>query len=103
MVRLELLRSARNPSEFADISEELAALPDCPIGEAHWDRALWVYERLSARGGAHQRAVKHPDLLTAAAAETAGVTLLHYDDDYELIGKITGQPMRRLAPKGSLR
>lgn len=103
MVRLELLHSARNPTEFAELREELAALPDCPIGEAHWDRALWVYEQLSARGGAHQRSVRHPDLLIAAAAETADATLLHYDDDYELIGKITGQPMRRLAPRGSLR
>ncbi len=103
MVRLELLHSARNPSEFAEIREELAALPDCPIGEAQWDRALWVYEQLSARGGAFQRAVKHPDLLIAAAAEAADVILLHYDDDYDLIAEHTRQPMRWLAPRGSLR
>lgn len=103
MVRLELLHSTRNQTEFAELREELAALPDCPIGEAHWDRALWVYEQLSARGGAFQRAVKHPDLLIAAAAEIADVSLLHYDDDYTLIAEITGQATRWLAPKGSLR
>lgn len=103
MVRLELLHSARTPTEFTEIRKELGALPDCLIGEAQWRRALWVYEQLSARGGAFQRAVKHPDLLIAAAAEAADVTLLHYDDDYDLIADITGQPMRRLAPKGSLR
>jgi predicted nucleic acid-binding protein len=103
MVRLELLHSARNAAEFAEIREELAALPDCPIGAAQWQRALWVYERLSARGGASQRSVKHPDLLIAAAAEAADVTLLHYDDDYDEIAVITGQPTRWLAPKGSLR
>jgi len=50
-----------------------------------------------------QRAVNHPDLLIAAAAEAADVTLLHYDDDYALIAEITGQAIRWLAPKGSLR
>ena len=102
MVRLELLHSARNPTEFADIRVELAALPHCPIGEAQWERALWVYERLSARGVAGQRSVKHPDLLIAAAGEAAGVTLLHYDGDYDEIGAITGQAMRWLATRGSL-
>lgn len=103
MVRLELLHSARNPDEFAEIREDLAALPDCPIGKEQWGRALWVYERLSGSGGAHQRSVKHADLLIAAAAEAAAVTLLHYDEDYERIAAITGQPTRWLAPPGSLR
>ncbi len=103
MVRLELLHSARNPAEFADIRGELAALPDCPIGEAQWDRALLVYGHLSARGGAFQRSVKHPDLLIAAAAEAAEVAVLHYDDDYDEIAAITGQPTRWLAPRGTLR
>ena len=103
MVRLELLHSARNRLEFAEIREELAALLDCPIGTDEWNRALWVYEQLSGRGGMHQRSVKHPDLLIAAAAEAAAVTLLHYDEDYDRIAEITGQPTRWLAPAGSLR
>ena len=103
MVRLELLYSARNPTEFAEIHQELAALPDCPIEKDQWDRALWVYEQLSIQGGASQRSVKHPDLLIAAAAEAADVTVLHYDEDYDRIAEITGQATRCLAPKGSLR
>lgn len=103
MVRLELLYSARNPKEFAAIREELAALPDCPITPEQWQRALWVYEQLAARGGAHQRSVTHPDLLIAAAAEAAGLAVLHYDGDYDRIAAITGQPTRWLAPAGSLR
>jgi predicted nucleic acid-binding protein len=103
MVRLELLHSARSAVEFAEIRSELEALPDCPIGEEQWDRALWVYERLSARGGAFHRSVKHPDLLIVAAAENSDATLLHYDEDYDRIAAITGQPTRWLAPKGSLR
>ncbi len=102
MVRLELLSSARSPQDFAEIREELAVLPDCPIGKEQWGRALWVYERLGAAGGAHQRSVKHPGLLIAAAAEAAGLAVLHYDEDYDCIAEITGQPVRWLAPKGSL-
>jgi predicted nucleic acid-binding protein len=47
--------------------------------------------------------VKHPDLLIAAAAEAADVAVLHYDEDYDRIAAITGQPTRWLAPKGTLR
>jgi predicted nucleic acid-binding protein len=103
MVRLELLHSARSAIEFAEIRQELAALPDCPIDKDQWNRALWVYEQLGAHGGTSQRSVKHPDLLIAAAAEAAGIALLHYDEDYDRIAAITGQPTRWLAPAGTLR
>lgn len=102
MVRLELLYSARNHGEFAELRDDLAALPDCPIGRHEWDRTLWVYEQLSAQGGAHQRSVKHADLLIAAAAEAAQVPVLHYDEDYDRIAAVTGQRARWLAPRGSL-
>jgi predicted nucleic acid-binding protein len=103
MVRLELLHSARSATEFEEIRQELAALSDCPIEKDQWNRALWVYEQLSAQGGTSQRSVKHPDLLIAAAAEAADVSVLHYDEDYDRIAAITGQPTRWLAPKGILR
>lgn len=103
MVRMELLYSARNAREFAELREELGALSDCPIGKQQWERGLWVYERLFAQGGTHHRSVKHADLLIAAAAEAAGVAVLHYDEDYERIAAITGQATRWLAPSGSLR
>ena len=102
MVRFELLLSARNGREMADTAAELAAVPDCPIGKAQWQRALWVYQRLGDQGGAHHRSVGSPDLLIAAAAEAAGATVLHYDEDYERIAEITGQPTRWIVPRGSL-
>lgn len=43
----------------------------------------------------------HPDLLIAAAAEAAGVPILHYDEDYDRIAAITGQPAEWLAPRGT--
>lgn len=103
LVRLELLYSARNPAEFSEIRMELDALPNCLIDENVWQRALWIYEQLSNRGGKHQRSVKHPDLLIAAAAEAAGIAVLHYDEDYDRIAAVTGQETRWLAPSGSLK
>jgi predicted nucleic acid-binding protein len=97
MVRLELLYSARDAREFAELREDLGALTDCPIGADEWRRALDVYAELAAEGGAHQRSVKHPDLLIAAAAESAGVVVLHCDEDYERIAAVTGQPHRWLS------
>lgn len=103
MVRLELLYSTRNAMEFTSLRSELDALPSCPIGVDQWQRALEVYEQLARQGGLHHRAVRHPDLLIAAAAEAAGIPMLHYDEGYDRVAGITGQEVRWLAPRGSLR
>lgn len=102
MVRLELLYSTRNAEEFAQLNRDLGALPELPLAEAQWDRAVEVYGRLAQQGGLHHRAVKHADLLIAAAGEAAGVEILHNDEDYERIAAITGQRVRWLASRGSL-
>lgn len=99
-VVLELLRSARNAAAFSRQSELLDLLGSCPVGTREWRRARAVQSLLAARG--QHRGVPPQDLLIAAAAESAGVTLLHYDQDYDLIAEVTGQSMRWLAPKGSL-
>jgi predicted nucleic acid-binding protein len=102
MVRLELLYSARNATDFRELETELAGLPDCPIGKAEWQAAVDVYRALADAGGAHQRAVKHADLLIAAAARVAGHVVLHYDEDFDRIAGVTGQHCRWLAPRGTL-
>jgi hypothetical protein len=102
MVKLEVLHAARNAAEVATRRSELDALPQCLIGPDEWERALDVCEALAQQGGAHHRRVKHADLLIAAAAEAAGVGLLHYDEDYDAIVEVTGQPARWLAPRGSI-
>jgi len=101
-VKLEILRTARDANEFAAIREELDALTDVPTGEDVWRRALDVFEALARRGPLHHRQVALPDLVIAAATEVAGLELLHYDRHFELIAEITGQPVRALAPLGSL-
>ena len=102
MVRFELLHSTRSAVEFGRRRAKLAALPDCPVDGPTWHRALDVYEHLAGQGGMHHRRVRPADLLIAAAAEAAGVPVLHYDSDYDTIAAITGQPTRWIAPRGSL-
>jgi predicted nucleic acid-binding protein len=102
MVTLELLQSARSGREFDDRRMQVAEVPQCPIAAPEWARAIDVYRELAHQGGAHQRSVGHADLLIAAAAESAGAELLHYDEDFDRIAEITGQPTRWIVPRGSL-
>jgi predicted nucleic acid-binding protein len=43
-----------------------------------------------------------PDLIIAAVAERHGMGIVHYDEDYDRIAAITGQPTRWIAPRGSV-
>ena len=102
MVKLELLWSARNAAHFASIRAGLDAVREAPMGERVWRRATDVLELLAERGPLHHRQVGLPDLLIAAAAELAELPVLHYDRDFDVIAEVTGQPVRAIAPLGSL-
>lgn len=61
----------------------------------------------SAVSGRHERVVT-PDRPVADAALSplieagqVGVTLLHYDHEYDLIASVRGQPMHWIAPRGT--
>ena len=60
-----------------------------PVTEADHERTREVQAELSARG--QHRAVSLVDALVAAVAEARGLTILHYDADFELLADITGQ------------
>jgi predicted nucleic acid-binding protein len=64
------------------------------LSPAMEDRAAEV-ERLLAQHGRH-RAPSIPDLLIAATAELSGRTVLHLDEDFDLIAELTRQPVQRL-------
>jgi len=101
-VRLEILYSARSAADYDRLSAELLALHELPCGADQFERALEVQHKLARRGGLHHRSVKIPDLLIAATAEAAGAILWHYDEDYDRIAEITGQPAEWIATRGSL-
>ena len=75
-------------------SPPLTLMPIEHLTPAMEDRA-WEVQMLLADRGQH-RAPSIPDLLIAATAEKAGLTVLAVDKDFELIADITGQPVETL-------
>lgn len=102
VVRFELLRAARDHQELSDMRDRLDALRGVAIEPRVWRRALDVYELFAKQGPLHHRRIGFPDLLVAAAAERAELPVLHYDRHFQLIAEVTGQPVRAIAPLGSL-
>ena len=101
MVDLEVLFTARNAEEIRSIwSRRRLGLNRIEIEDADFERAAEVMEALSARG--LHRAANVNDLLVAAVAERAGLTVLHYDQDFDYIGQATGQATEWVVPKGSI-
>jgi predicted nucleic acid-binding protein len=70
------------------------------IDQPTLDRAIEVQGLLAERG--QHRGASLPDLMVAAAAERAGLTVLHYDADFDLIATVTGQPVEWVVPRGSV-
>jgi predicted nucleic acid-binding protein len=101
-VRLEILYSARSAADYEGMLSELDGLRQIPTGDAAFERALEVQRTLAHIGGLHHRSVKIADLVIAASAEIAGATMWHYDEDFDRIAAITGQPCQWVAPRGSL-
>jgi predicted nucleic acid-binding protein len=58
------------------------------------DRAVEILTLLADRG--QHRVLSVPDLIIAATAELAGLTVLHLDKDFDVIAEITGQPVERM-------
>ena len=98
-VVMELLWSAR-ASDFEDTVSRMSALPQLEADRPAWERAVAVWRELVLRG--RHRQARQPDLLVAAVAELAGVPVCHYDGHFEVIAEVTGQPVRAIAPLGTL-
>ena len=73
----------------------LASMPVEYLTPSIEDRAVEVQMAMAERG--HHRAPSIPDLLIAATAERSGLTVLHLDNDFDLIASHTGQPVERLS------
>ena len=96
LTRLEVGFSARSATELRESMTRppLASMPVEYLTPSIEDRAVAVQVALAERG--HHRGPSIPDLLIAATAELAQLTVLHLDADYELIADLTGQPVERL-------
>jgi predicted nucleic acid-binding protein len=97
VTRLEVGYSARTAADVREGLREppVSAMPVECLTPAIEDRAVQVLALLADHG--QHRAPSIPDLIIAATAELAGLTVLHMDKDFELIAEITGQPAERLS------
>lgn len=96
LTRLEVGYSARTAAQARSIfrTPPIFAMPVEYLTRALEDRAVEVQLALAGKG--KHRAPSIPDLIIAATAELAGLTVLHLDKDFDLIAGITGQPLERL-------
>jgi predicted nucleic acid-binding protein len=101
LTELEMGFSARSAADYRETRDKLVyrLLPIALPFRAE-RRAQEVQASLVDRG--QHRAVSIPDLLIAATAEIEGLTVLHYDADFDLIAEATGQPMEWVVPQGSI-
>ena len=100
IVDLEVLYSTRDREEHSRVRARRAlAYRKVDLTEAVFNRAIDI-QGLLARRGRHRLPI--PDLIIAAAAEAARMTVLHYDADFDTIAAVTGQDMEWVVPRGSL-
>jgi predicted nucleic acid-binding protein len=85
---LEMRYSARDDAGFLVTAARLGALPAAPLTEHAADSAVLAQAELAATPGVSHR-VKPVDLLIASVASTAGIGVLHYDRDYDVIAEHT--------------
>jgi predicted nucleic acid-binding protein len=97
VTRLEVGYSARSGPELrAGLRQPpMSSMPVEYLTPAIEDRAVEILALLADRG--QHRAPSIPDLIIAATAELAGLTVLHLDKDFEVIAAVTGQPVERLS------
>jgi predicted nucleic acid-binding protein len=86
IVMLELLYSARNAQEFTIVEAEQALLRDVPVAGSAQRAAIGALRDLASDGPGQHR-VPLADALIAAAAQDAGVDVLHYDHHYDRLAQ----------------
>ena len=96
VTRLEVGYSARSGPQARSAVRKppLVAMPVEYLTPAIEDRAMEVQLLLADKG--QHRTPSIPDLIIAATAELAGLTVLHVDKDFDLIASLTGQAVQRL-------
>jgi predicted nucleic acid-binding protein len=99
IIDLEIGFSAQTAAVHHDTRREGRALPRARMDDDVLDRAFEVQGLVADRG---QHRLPIWDLVIAAAAESAGLTVLHYDADFDRIAEVTGQAHDWVVPRGSV-
>ena len=98
---LELLYSARSRTEIDDLLADQALLRDVPITVSVQRTAIAAVRDLAGVASLDHR-VPLPDLLLAAAAQEAGIGVLHYDRHFDRLAEVLTFESVWLAPPGAL-
>ena len=96
---LEIGYSARSAAEWDALHIALESFRSIEIEAHHLRRAAYVQRTLAERG---LRGRKVPHLVIAACAEDHGMTMVHYDRDFDHIASVTEQPTMWVVPAGSI-
>lgn len=101
IIDLEVLYSARDSAEYTALALERRQVYEWVEMDAEtWVRSARLQSELAVH--AHLRAAGVADLLVAATAEQHGLTVLHYDRDFETLGRLCGISEEAVVPLGSL-
>lgn len=98
---IEMLYSARNMQERMWMKQQLLDACD-PVSTPDdlWRRASDIQEALTEKG--QHRSAGVSDLVIAATAQAHGLTVIHYDRDFDTIAAFTEQPVEWVVPAGSV-
>jgi len=99
IVDLEVLFSSRTLVDYEEVLVERRSLDSAPITPEVLDLAIDLQHELAKRGQ-HRLAI--PDLIISAAAQSAGLIVLHYDADFERVAAVGGAEQEWVAPRGRL-
>lgn len=101
-VDLEVLFSAQSPAEYFQVRDDRAAsYSHAPLVGEIGVTAMELQASLARSG--HLRAVGPIDLLVAATAVANGLTVLHYDSDFEILATADARLAHQwVVPRGSV-
>ena len=100
VLELGLYALVRDPDELAAVMRcRSTAFGWLTTDDVDMHRAVQVQALVA---GTRQRLTARPALVVAAVAERHQVSVLHYDPDFDLIAKVTGQDTMWVVPEGTV-
>jgi len=100
VVKLELLYSTRNQTEFAELERRLDDMREAVLDRTVARTAIAALRDLAAIGPLHHR-VPITDALIAAAATARGIGVLHYDEHFDRLAAVLGFDSRWIVARGT--
>ncbi len=92
VVRLEMLYSARNPRDYADVEEKLSVFRDLRVDAETIMTAVSAHRELGEKG---RHRLPIPDLLIAACAQQHQAAVLHVNRHYDVLAEVLAfEPVR---------